>query len=98
VTEDLGRSFNTFYIIYTNQRDITTPARVGMNTCELTTVASRDLAGPNIQHAFSVTGPPNLIQDAASPQRVPSYFERAVFVSHFHQNKFDGILNKMDST
>ena len=42
----------TFYIIYTQQRDETTTARVGMNTCERTTVAARDLTGPNIQHAF----------------------------------------------
>ena len=84
----------TLYIMYTKQQDKATPARVGINTCERPTVTSRDLLGPNIQHALKielqakllnyflgnnksninhVTGLPNLTQDAASPQRVPSY-------------------------
>jgi len=42
----------TFYIFYTKERDKTTPARVGMNTCERPTVASRDQIGLNTQHAF----------------------------------------------
>jgi len=42
----------TIYIIYTKWQGKTTPAQVGMNTCECLKLASMDLLGPNIEHAF----------------------------------------------